>query len=106
MTKTVSDLKKEYPIDLSSGQTESLRGVNNPRKDIKELRAEFPHLLAEGGVHRGQDGLGGIFLIVAQGKGLGSLQFILRHSDLNSFVIFCAYSIRYFGKNFKCFFGL
>lgn len=49
MTKTVSDLKKEYPIDLSSGQTESLRGVNNPRKEnIKVLRAAFPHLLAEG----------------------------------------------------------
>lgn len=47
MTKTVSDLKKEYPIDLSSGQTESLRGVNNPRKDIKELRADFPYLLAK-----------------------------------------------------------
>lgn len=47
MTKTVSDLKKEYTIDLSSGQTESLRGINNPRKDIKELRAEFPHLLAK-----------------------------------------------------------
>lgn len=50
MTKTVSDLKKEYPIDLSSGQTESLRGVNNPRKDIKELRAGFPYLLAKGDV--------------------------------------------------------
>lgn len=44
MTKTVSDLKKEYPIDLSSGQTELHTEVNNPRKGVEELRAGFDPL--------------------------------------------------------------
>ena len=50
MTKTVSDLKKEYPIELSSGQTESLREVNNPRKGVEVLIADFDHPLAKGNV--------------------------------------------------------
>ena len=49
MTKTVSDLKKEYPIELSSGQTESLGEVNNPGKGVEELRAGFD-TLAKGNV--------------------------------------------------------
>ncbi len=49
MTETVSELKEKYPTKLSSGQTKLPEGViNNPRKGVEELRADFDHPLAEG----------------------------------------------------------